>query len=436
MHTITDENILSSDEYFQYARDLETYHSVFYKIWDMGKPCFSDSLPTAAVEFDDSGEFCRFLFNKEFWNKLNTKERQFVICHESLHVILNHGKRISSIDKSNIEAANKALDIVVNHMLLRYFSFNLDEMPYLKNLLCLVENIFKNQDIDDDHNFEYYYGLLKDDKKDHPDSCSSSSGTVYSPLDDHKSLPSDDNVIQSIGKQLGDFLDESDVDLLNSIVESYDEATDESGGPGRGTVGGSTIITVNIAKVPVKKKWESVIKKWAKKNMKLSEKDEYQWIKPNRRFANIASRDLFLPTESEIEFIDKNKTKIDVWFFQDTSGSCLSFAERFFKSAKTLPTYRFNVKMHCFDTRVYETTLESGKLYGFGGTSFDIIENYIQYQIASNHVKYPDAVFVITDGYGNHVYPLHPSRWYWFLSSTYNVCIPKECNIYQLSQFE
>jgi len=93
--------------------------------------------------------------------------------------------------------------------------------------------------------------------------------------------------------------------------------------------------------------------------------------------------------------------------------------------------------MHCFDTEIYETTLASGKLYGFGGTSFDIIEGYIQRKIKYNdNLKYPDAVFIITDGYGNNVYPEIPKRWYWFLSTGYTSCIPKTCNTFALSNYE
>jgi hypothetical protein len=57
-----------------------------------------------------------------------------------------------------------------------------------------------------------------------------------------------------------------------------------------------------------------------------------------------------------------------------------------------LPNEKFEVKMHCFDTKVYETTIESRRLYGFGGTSFDIIEDYIQSYIKKNNLKYPEGV--------------------------------------------
>jgi hypothetical protein len=145
---------------------------------------------------------------------------------------------------------------------------------------------------------------------------------------------------------------------------------------------------------------------------------------------------MFLPSEMEIEEKEDVKKRIKVMFFQDTSGSCIHLAERFFKAAKSLPTERFDIEMFCFDTQVYKTSLTSGKLYGFGGTSFSILERYIINQCKGDMRKYPKAVFVITDGYGDCIDPKYPKRWYWFLDPYYTNCIPKKCNTFNLSDFE
>jgi len=50
--------------------------------------------------------------------------------------------------------------------------------------------------------------------------------------------------------------------------------------------------------------------------------------------------------------------------------------------------------------------------------------------------KYPKAVFVITDGYGDQINPKKPKNWYWFLSNDYRRCIPDTCNVFNLSEFE
>ena len=56
--------------------------------------------------------------------------------------------------------------------------------------------------------------------------------------------------------------------------------------------------------------------------------------------------------------------------------------------------------------------------------------------LEKNKGKYPDAVFIITDGYGDPVTPEISKRWYWFLSCNYRGCIPKECNIFDLADYE
>ncbi len=145
----------------------------------------------------------------------------------------------------------------------------------------------------------------------------------------------------------------------------------------------------------------------------------------------------FLPTEMEYEGYEKDR--IEVLFFQDTSGSCAHLAKRFFQAAASLPKERFDVRLCCFDTKVYETSLETRQLYGFGGTSFSVLEYWIQNAIASKKLKgYPKAIFVITDGYGDMVYPQagKEKNWHWFLSNHYTRCIPAACNIYMLKDFE
>jgi predicted metal-dependent peptidase len=85
---------------------------------------------------------------------------------------------------------------------------------------------------------------------------------------------------------------------------------------------------------------------------------------------------------------------------------------------------------------VEETSLKSNKIYGGGGTSFNIMENKIQSIMKSENKKYPKAVFVITDGYGNKVSPEKPEKWYWFLSANYTHYIPSQSKTYKLSDFE
>lgn len=423
------EKHIDNEEYLELSRSLINAHTLFYKMWELGRPNFTTDIDTAAVSFDEEGENILFSFNPDYWDKLSKYERQFVISHECLHVILNHGYRI--VNSKYKKFANIAADIVVNHMLVNKFGFIRDNISMAKNM-CWVDTIWPDKkDITDNNSFEYYYNLLVE------------TGTiieVYFP-DEHGNLkfPSAMNEkgdgVPGIGKEDGD--GKGDGKLPEKFVEKLNKELDDETKKsitGIGTEAGGLALTMSVEKVHKKKKWETIIKKWSRQFTKSSFQEVEQWARVNRRFAMI-SKDIILPTEMEVE---KNEDdKINVWFFQDTSGSCYGYSKRFFDAAKSLDPKKFKIRLFCFDTRVYETSLETGKLYGFGGTAFHIIENHIQKEIREKKIKYPKAVFVITDGYGTNVSPTEPKKWYWFLTpfgSIHN--IPSGCNIYKLQDFE
>jgi hypothetical protein len=91
----------------------------------------------------------------------------------------------------------------------------------------------------------------------------------------------------------------------------------------------------------------------------------------------------------------------------------MEYAARFIKAARTFPPNRFKLSVFGFTTKVYPIDIrEPHPSVYYGGTSFSIIEEHIR-KICPD--VYPKAVFVITDGDGDLVRPLHPERWYWFL---------------------
>jgi predicted metal-dependent peptidase len=425
---------ISFEEYIDYSKKIQNYYYLFYKVWNLGKPVFTEQIKTAAVTFDEFGENCNFLFNPNFWDKSSDAERLFIICHECLHVLLNHGKRIISIKNSiDMEVANVALDVVVNELLVSKFGFNRKDISYEKDL-CWLNTVFRDQkDVLKNQNFEYYYNKIKKEKIDL---------VGVNLLDEHEGFCNSSNV-NNLEQFLSKLGEETSQEILKDFSNNFKnyfnyenlEGDIQSNDIQTGTNAGNNWTIIKLNNVKKKKKWETVIKNWSKKFLKTNDKDYEQWARTNRRLTGF-SLDLILPSELEIE--DKQEGKINVWFFQDTSGSCASFAERFFKAAKSLPTERFDIQLYCFDTYVYETSLESGKLYGFGGTSFNIISKYINENTISKKLKYPEAIFVITDGDGDNVDipERYRKKWYWFLSSSHKYYIPKGCNIYNLSDFE
>lgn len=446
---------ITNEEWREISLLLEPHHAVFYKIWQMGRPNFTEKingmpLDTAAVQFDKQGDFIWFHFNPRYWKRLQLKDKLFVICHEALHIILRHGTRTRDLSNRNKKAINVALDIVDNHLLCKGFGFEREQIEDWQNL-CWVDTVFANKNPlpPDDEMFEYYYNLF-DKVYGHGyigDGESGGPGLV----DDHSVLDSED--LDKIIDKLNEELSDEEKQSLKDMIEKHgnqnksDEKDKENSEAGKSS-GSWTFASTN--KVKKKKKWETVIKKWSKKFLIDKEKDVEQWARTNRRLIMLP-KTMFLPSDMEVDNADQEKTKIDVWFFLDTSGSCISYKDRFFQAALSLPDERFDARLFCFDTVVEETTLESKKIYGGGGTSFSILEEAIQKELSSGPgakklhdgtivqkiQKYPEAVFVITDGYGNNIAPKMPQRWHWFLTpGGTNNYIDKKCNFFKLNDFE
>jgi hypothetical protein len=248
-------------------------------------------------------------------------------------------------------------------------------------------------------------------------------------------------------KWLDDSLSDEEKQEIKDMIKKHFEGKDEDNkeDKSRGDSPGGAWHFVKTEYVKPKRKWEIVIRRWAKKLLR-NEFDNFEhWMRINRRIVMLPE-EIVLPTEMEVQEREDDG-KIQVYFFLDTSGSCSHLADRFWRAAMSVPKDRFDKRLFCFDTKVYEVSEKEKKLYGFGGTSFDIIEKRIQDDVRKGVIRsYPQAVFVITDGYGNQVNPEKPERWHWFMSTHGNYeksipswvlrMIPKKCKFYNLSDFE
>jgi len=407
---------ITNQEWSDLCSALLDHHSLFYKIGEMGRPCLTDSIPTACVTFDKNGNFINFLFNPEFWSKSSFYEKTFVLCHECLHLILRHGHRFKD-SKENI-TANYAMDIVVNHSLVNRFGFIRENISGWEDL-CWVDTIFKNKkinnlDIPQDETAEYYLNLIKR-------VFSNDKSFVQKLVDTHEFGDGDD-------KELFNKLNnELSPDEKESIRKFYDKHSQKAG-----CQSGNILHFASNSKVTVKKRWESVVKKWSQNRIVSIGKDNDQWARKHRRFMFLDSG-FFLPSEFEVEDFDLEKGKLKVLFFLDASGSCWHLKDRFFAAAESLPKKYFEVELFSFDTQVFSTDFKQRRIKGGGGTSFSIIENYIQSNCKD---KYPDGVWIMTDGYGDSVRPAHPEKWFWFLAqNSTSQYIPQNSSKFDLEEF-
>lgn len=410
---------LTQQEWIEIGRELEDRHTLFDEVWQIGRPIFTDEIETAAVRFSDSGEFLDFMFNPIYWEGLTKYERLFVIAHECLHVILNHGFRTN--DGTESPRINKALDIVVNHLLVNSFGFDRSRIRD-EDILCWVDTIFKGKpDLDTiptNESYEYYYKLI-------PESL---VVEVYI-LDDHSKLRKNS---QSIIDKINSRLSPEDKETIKNVIEKHYASESKDAEVAGSGFGGWTF--AKVAYTPPKRKWETIIQKWSMKYLRQGLDEHEQWSRIARRF-ELLPNDILLPSEMEDESIEHDR--IPVFLFLDTSGSCWKYRDRFFRAGMSLPKDRFLLRLFCFDTQVHETTLESKKIYGGGGTAFHIIEAHIQKLVNKEKINYPEGVFLITDGIGNAVSPAHPERWHWFLAGrSTKTYVPVKSKTYRLDDFE
>lgn len=401
---------------------LLDYHSIFYKFWKICRPVFSKQISTASVSFNANYECIDFSINPDFWKEQSDHNKKFIICHECWHIINLHSYRVMG---KITEASNKAMDIVVNESLVKYFGFNRKEIDP-KNEYCWLNTCFESEEeVEGWHNFEYYLNKLKQKQESHEEG----GGKLISPHDGLNSIP------QDMLSDMIDGLSEEEVDVIHNIIEDSEHNSRKEDGAGQiaGQSYGGLTKEILRKKIVKKKKWETVIKKFEKK-IKITQQEDTHWIHKNRRLANL-NFDLLLPCDIEDDTPKNNFEKISTWFFMDTSGSCWSLADRFFTAAKSLDPNVFDVKYFFFDTKVYPANIKSSRVLGGGGTSFQAISRFIYSKNQNN-----PYVWVLTDGFGDD--PKIPEnqlkKWNWFLSEKNGNTnfIDKKSKIYYLQDFE
>jgi len=424
-------------QYFEILSELEKHHALFGQFWSVGRLVENEAIPTACITFDQYGDGLQFQINPKFWASLDLYTQTFVIAHECLHVYLEHGRRMKHMQK---DIANIAADVVDNHYLLDGFGFERDKVNDWAKY-CWLDTVFKGDKTVRPHeSLEYYYQILmKDAQKQHPQYLNVIGGgkgenSTPQTVDGHENL---EGLAEEILEKIVGKLSQEELESFEQIAGEQNQAEQNAAAQQAGSTAGSLSKIIKLGRIIKKRKWETVVQDVLGRFIGRERDVTFeQWAHQNRRLAGFPRGDLMLP--SDLDDVIPVRDKIDVWFFQDTSGSCVSLAERFFKAAATIPEDKFRVRMFCFDTRVYETTLKSGKLYGFGGTSFSCIEQHIQSIIKTEKgCEYPSVVFLVTDGYGDNVNPQFADRWHFFLSEHHSVgYIPKKSKRYKLVDFE
>lgn len=417
-------------------------HEFFKVAVDHSKPVYVDNdsgISTAAVGWDESDKKFILYINTEFWNDLGDVDKAFVLAHEIAHIVFKHPIRFKEFNEKHLaQISNIGMDLFVNQFVDKFIGIPRELLDdSLQDNLCWIDTIFDSDEyILDDQSSEYYTDKLL---KKYPEAGSlPESILVFDPFGEecqqgsgggpNTEIPS--SAYDEVG--LGDSDSGETIDgLLKELVDNGFEKTSCQRGVGNG---GLQSITIKKVK---KKPWESVIKRWVRQKIREKRVYDKRWGWDDRRFSTIMyNTNIELPATVKCSVKHKLNEKLNLFLFLDASGSCIGLKNRFFSAAASIPQDRFNVRLFSFDCYVQELDLKKREIYGGGGTRFDIIESEIQRIMKKDSIKYPDQVFIVTDGYGNGVRPEKPERWQWFLTP-YNgkYCIPKESKIHELKNY-
>lgn len=370
---------------------LERHHSVFDKLVEFSDIEFDDKIPTAGIKFDKKGKWLSFKFNPDFYEQLTHQERQFVFCHEALHVILNHGHRFAKMP--SWEKANIAGDICINEMLLNNFGFKKNQLPTLADMMVTLEAVFgPDHDVASDLSMEEYYEML-------PDGIENRMPDFHEIGEDDEPQNAGEGSGEDISKEVGEIMKDIADDLSQDDMRSFQAGTGDD-------------IPVNIRRaISVKKlrDWYEIVDQYS---LYGGDRGRTDWRRSPRRLAGMAGN-FILPTKNR-----PDKRKAVIWLYLDTSGSCDPLIEPFFYASDTFPENRFLVHKFGFTTNVYD--IRDKKSLRSGGTSFEAVARH-----ASNRISQegePDAVIVFTDGesdlYGNGS-NINFKNWHWLLKSSW-----------------
>jgi predicted metal-dependent peptidase len=302
-------------------------------------------------------------FNREFFNKMNVKQVEFVIAHEIMHNVFDHmGRR----DGRDPQVFNIAADYCVNGQLVR------DKIG--------------------DHN-------VPDIKIFHdPKHYGKSAEQIYDEIFDEQKQ----NQLQQLGQLLDDHIDGgsdgkdgqptySKEEMKQIRDEIRDAVMQAAQAAGAGNVPASIKRMIQDFTEP-KMNWREILRQQIQSTIR----NDYTFMRPNRKGWHMSA---ILPGTNYDE-------TIDICVSIDMSGSISDAqAKDFMGEIKgIMEEYKdFKIKIWCFDTKVYNEADYDGysidefmnyEPMGGGGTDFDVNWKYM-----NKHNINPKKLIMFTDGY-------------------------------------
>jgi predicted metal-dependent peptidase len=403
--------LMPSDEQLEILVSVEDYHKIFYIFWELASVYLSDEIPTACVTLPKNAK-PDMIIGEEFWKVLNLRERLFVVCHECLHIFLDHGVRNDlSVPGATPSLVNKAQDICINEMIVDMFNYDREDLRDWKKF-CWIETCFSDPHlIKRNETFIYYLKKLIED----PSKAEAKDGpTIFDehglPSDGTEGEPETQEEKKAREKLAETLAGELTVGELEKLIKGL---------PGTGEIAGTMagVIEQVIAKKSKKLKinFAHIIRKLKKSSMKKTEHDVETFTHEDRRFEDIIrTQGVSIPGMATIEKLKSDRLLTAV--FMDISGSCMDYFDIFQRVFLAFDVEReiFDTHLFIFDTKVKEVK-PGDSIHVGGGTDFKIIEDKCL-ELEAQGKKYPDCIIVITDGFGTEVNPKAPSKWIFLLT--------------------
>ena len=352
----------------------------------------------------------RIAFNPVFINELTDTELEFVLLHELLHVVLLHCARTKA-DYDN-EKFNEACDIVVNSNILHSFDMDLSKIT----LSRFGESIHKTPGGAEGflYSAEDVYSMIlategsvagkgQDDKGSEPDDQNDedndASGKSPGSGDGNKRRKSGKGRPASDGFDDHSFWkgDDEDQTQTNIWLNRMIDATEIISKAGLDKIAG--VIPAGIERLlseltKAKTDWRTVLNDFIQEEI-----NDYSFSPPDRRFSE---SEFFLP-----DFNEKDEKIHNILFMIDTSGSMsdemITAAYSEIKGAIDQFGGKLQGWLGFFDAEVVEPKpFESEeefsiiRPFGGGGTSFEIIFDYVSEKMEDNP---PVSIVILTDGY-------------------------------------
>ena len=313
-----------------------------------------------------------FYYNSRFIKMLKTKEVEFLVAHEVLHVVYDHMGRRNHRDP---QIWNIADDYAVNADLKRH-----KVGQFITTVPCLYEQKYDGKAAE-----EIYDDLMKNVQKINIDSL------IDQLLDDHMDGDGDEGE-GGDGEQKGKGrpqLSQEEKDRIRQEVKQAIINAAQSAEAGTLPLGVERLVRqVTDPVMP----WRELIQS----NLTSAIRTDYSWMRPSRRGWHM---DAVMPGMTPGE-------EIDVVVSIDMSGSISDKqAQAFLGEIAGMMSSFDGYKIHvfCFDTKWYNPqdftsenmdSIEEYKPQGGGGTDFDVIFDYLK-EIGN----VPKRLIVFTDGY-------------------------------------